>query len=169
MLSKNVRKSSIAYLTFFVVRGTSMYYVITKGGGGGSENGNFWLRSVLKVITKGGGGGVKNPKSWLRNTWMFPKAGTVHYCSFPSVRNTKLPDEPGKSITLIPKLHNRYPGICGYTRIGPNHVFAGTLRMVLYHCYGQENENNSLQNPRISKIYQQSAKIRLSQIVLDPI
>ena len=97
------------------------------------------------------------------------EAGTVHYCSFPSVRNTKLPDEPGKSITLIPKLHNRYPGICGYTRIGPNHVFAGTLRMVLYHCYGQENENNSLQNPRISKIYQQSAKIRLSQIVLDPI
>ena len=80
------------------------------------------------------------------------KAGTVHYCSFPSVRNTKLPDEPGKSIALIPKLHNRYPGICGYTRIGPNHVFAGTLRMVLYHCYGQENENNSLQNPRISKI-----------------
>ena len=30
------------------------------------------------------------------------EAGTVHYCSFPSVRNTKLPDEPGKSTTLLP-------------------------------------------------------------------
>ena len=34
-------------------RGTSMYYVITKGGGE-SENGNFWLGTVLNVITREG-------------------------------------------------------------------------------------------------------------------
>ena len=55
------------------------------------------------------------------------EAGTVHYCSFPSVRNTKLPDEPGKSVSLIPR---RCAEICGCRRIGPNHVLAGTLRMV---------------------------------------
>ena len=72
------------------------------------------------------------------------EAGTVHYCSFPSVRNTKLPDEPGKSVTLIP---SRCAGICSNTRICPNHVLAGTLRVIIYHCYGQNNKNNSLQNP----------------------
>ena len=34
---------------------TSMYlYVITKGGGGESDNGNFWLGTVLNVITREG-------------------------------------------------------------------------------------------------------------------
>ena len=44
------------------------------------------------------------------------EAGTVHYCSFPSGRNTKLPDEPGKSITLLP---SRCAATFGYTRICP--------------------------------------------------
>ena len=72
------------------------------------------------------------------------EAGTVHYCSFPSVRNTKLPDEPGKSITLLPR---RCAGTFGYTRICPTHVLARTLRVVFYYCYRQNNKSNSLQNP----------------------
>ena len=44
--------------------------------GGGSENGNFYLRSVLKVITKGlrGQNTPKILKICLRNIWMVPYA-----------------------------------------------------------------------------------------------
>ena len=48
-----------------------MYYVITKGGG--SENGNFWLRSVLKVITKGRGGKTSN-LDYVIHGWSQSKA-----------------------------------------------------------------------------------------------
>ena len=48
-----------------------MYYVITKGGG--SENGNFRLRSVLKVITKGRGGKTSN-LDYVIHGWSQSKA-----------------------------------------------------------------------------------------------
>ena len=68
-----------------------MYYVITKGGEGGSENDFFWLHSVLKVITKGRGGVSENPKSWLRNKWMVPRYTSKQNqeLNFPQIGNER--------------------------------------------------------------------------------
>ena len=43
-------RNFLILLIYRISYGTSIYYVITKMGGG-PENGNFWLRSVLKVST----------------------------------------------------------------------------------------------------------------------
>ena len=54
--------------------GTSMYHVITRRGGG-TENGNLLLCSVLKVITKGRGRRVRKLKiliEYVINEFIIP-------------------------------------------------------------------------------------------------
>ena len=60
---KGVYTPNLFKTCVIVAKGPVIYYVITCRGGGGSENANIWLFSVLKTCLRRGGGGSKNPKN----------------------------------------------------------------------------------------------------------